>query len=90
MLGRVIEKISGLPYGDYVRQLLWTVGVHRLKLAHTRRADADLSEVTAPSDSPSDSLFKVFNSISSCIMYGGEGTVVDVNDNDVYPDAKTR
>ena len=54
VLGRVIEKISGLSYGDYVRQILWTVGVHRLKLAHTRREEADLSEVTPPYDSPCD------------------------------------
>ena len=50
VLGRVIERISGLPYDVFMRQTLWTVGIHRLKLARTRQADADLSEVTAQSD----------------------------------------
>jgi N-acyl-D-amino-acid deacylase len=46
ILGRVIERLSGMPYEDYVRaRVLQPVGAHRTRLGKTRMSDALAGEV---------------------------------------------
>jgi N-acyl-D-amino-acid deacylase len=46
ILGRVIERLSGMPYGEYVRtRVLEPVGAKRTRLGKTRIADALPEEV---------------------------------------------
>jgi len=46
VLGRVIEKVSGMPYDQYVRQEVQNpLGIHAMRLGHTlenRRADGEV------------------------------------------------
>ncbi len=47
ILGRVIERVSGMPYEDFVRaRVLQPVGANRTRLGRTRRGDALAGEVT--------------------------------------------
>ena len=46
ILGRVIERLSGMPYEDYVRaRVLQPVGANRTRLGKTRMSDALADEV---------------------------------------------
>jgi N-acyl-D-amino-acid deacylase len=46
ILGRVIERVSGMPYEDYVRtRVLQPVGANRTRLGKTRLSDALAGEV---------------------------------------------
>jgi N-acyl-D-amino-acid deacylase len=46
ILGRVIERLSGMPYEEYVRaRVLQPVGAHRTRLGKTRMGDALADEV---------------------------------------------
>jgi N-acyl-D-amino-acid deacylase len=46
ILGRVIERLSGMPYEDFVRaRVLHPVGAHRTRLGRTRMRDALADEV---------------------------------------------
>ena len=46
LLGRVIEKVSGLPYEDYVRrEVLAPLGVRRMRVGHTLLKDRARDEV---------------------------------------------
>ncbi len=46
ILGRVIERLSGMPYEEYVRaRVLQPVGAQRTRLGHTRMRDALADEV---------------------------------------------
>jgi N-acyl-D-amino-acid deacylase len=46
ILGRVIERLTGMPYGEYVRtRVLQPVGANRTRLGRTRIADALPEEV---------------------------------------------
>ena len=46
ILGRVIERVSGMPYEDFVRaRVLEPVGANRTRLGRTRMADALAGEV---------------------------------------------
>lgn len=47
ILGRVIERATGLRYDQYINRLMMRVGVYAMKLGRTRRQLADLSEVCA-------------------------------------------
>ena len=47
ILGRVIERLSGMPYEDYVRtRVLQPVGAHRTRLGRSRMSHALAGEVT--------------------------------------------
>jgi CubicO group peptidase (beta-lactamase class C family) len=46
VLGRVIEKVSGKPYGKYVQEeVLAPLGIHRMRLGHSRLRDRAEHEV---------------------------------------------
>jgi CubicO group peptidase (beta-lactamase class C family) len=46
ILGRVIERVSGMPYGEYVRaRVLQPVGAHRTQQGRSRMRDALADEV---------------------------------------------
>ncbi|MFI9593832.1 serine hydrolase domain-containing protein [Nonomuraea sp. NPDC052265] len=46
LLGRIIEKVSGMPYGTYVQQkILGPRGITRMRLGRTLKADAVTGEV---------------------------------------------
>jgi N-acyl-D-amino-acid deacylase len=46
ILGRVIERVSGLSYEDYMQEYVLTpCGIHQMKLGRTLLAEADPSEV---------------------------------------------
>ena len=47
VLGRVIEQISGLSYGEFVQNMMRTIGITRMKLGKTFRHQADEDEVGA-------------------------------------------
>lgn len=47
LLGRVIERASGMPYEDYVRhEVLAALGIRRMRLGRTLRAARQTGEVT--------------------------------------------
>ena len=45
MLGRVIEKVSGMKYEDYVKKVLAQCGVTRMEIAGSTQADRKPDEV---------------------------------------------
>ncbi|GII27000.1 serine hydrolase domain-containing protein [Planotetraspora mira] len=46
LLGQIIEKVSGMSYESYVKQKLLTpVGISRMSIGHSLRAEASASEV---------------------------------------------
>lgn len=56
VLGRVIEKVSGLSYGDYIKtQLTEPLGLHSIQLGHTSKNQALSNEATYEKDSGTDS-----------------------------------
>lgn len=56
VLGRVIEKVSGLSYGDYIKlRLTEPLGLHSIQLGHTPRDQALPNEAIYEKDSGTDS-----------------------------------
>ncbi len=45
ILGRVIERVTGLRYDQYISRLMMRAGVYAMRLGRTRRQEADMSEV---------------------------------------------
>ena len=45
VLGRVVEKVSGQKYENYIQKEFWKSGIYSMKLGHTRKDDRDFSEV---------------------------------------------
>ena len=71
ILGRVIERVSGMPYKEYVRtRVLEPVGANRTQLGRSRMADALADEVKYYSP-PSSSI----NALLVPSVFPGEGLV---------------
>ncbi|OJJ15920.1 hypothetical protein BKI52_37000 [marine bacterium AO1-C] len=45
VLGKIIEKVSGMPYEQYVQKILKPLGIHRMHLAKNRLKDRAFTEV---------------------------------------------
>ncbi len=45
LLGRIVEKISGMPYENYVRKMLATEGIHDMHIAGDIKHDKRTNEV---------------------------------------------
>lgn len=46
LLGVIVERLTGLSYESYTRDLLQLLGIYRMKIGKTLKEEADISEVT--------------------------------------------
>lgn len=46
VLGKVVEKASGMPYEQYVQKILKPLGINRIRLARNQRKDRAFTEVS--------------------------------------------
>ena len=72
LLGRVLEKVTGRPYADCVRQeVLLPLGIKSMVIGHTRQADRQDGEVRYYDPSLGKSVFEADLGQSVAWPYGG-------------------
>ena len=52
LLGLVVERVAGVTYESYTRDLLRLLGIYRMKIGGTLKEEADVSEARSRSFVP--------------------------------------